>query len=149
MSWPFVFQKMRCEWVWLHTGMNLWLFSVSVLTVLAWWASVLYCSNFLLEFRKLCIKWRTLHNVKKYKEVQSNLAVRNFLVAPKLFLNAKTSLFLWSKWQIGHRKWFLNTNFFLIKPFLIAKFDWNLDLKGNHHLGPSLGLENWNIWKHF
>ena len=27
------------------------------------------------------------------------------------------------KWQIGHRKWFLNTNLFLIKMFLIAKFD--------------------------
>jgi hypothetical protein len=26
-------------------------------------------------------------------------------------------------WQIGHRKWFLNTNLFLIKQFLIAKFD--------------------------
>ena len=41
----------------------------------------------------------------------------------KLFLNAKSSLSLWSKWQIGHMKWFLNTNLFLIKPFLIAKFD--------------------------
>ena len=27
------------------------------------------------------------------------------------------------KWQISHRKWFLNTNLFLIKPFLIVKFD--------------------------
>ena len=56
--------------------------------------------------------------------VQSNLAIRNFLVTLKLFLNAKSSLIsLWRKWQIGHRKWFLNTNLFLIKPFLIAKFD--------------------------
>ena len=55
--------------------------------------------------------------------IQSNLAIRNFLVALKLFLNTKSSLSLWSKWQIGHRKWFLNTNLFLIKPFLIAKFD--------------------------
>ena len=55
--------------------------------------------------------------------VQSNLAIRNFLVALKLFINAKSSLSLWSKWQIDHRKWFLNTNLFLIKPFLIAKFD--------------------------
>ena len=55
--------------------------------------------------------------------LQSNLAIRNFLVALKLFLNAKSSLSLWSKWQIGHRKWFLNTNLFHIKPFLIAKFD--------------------------
>ena len=58
-----------------------------------------------------------------YSLVQSNLAIRNFLNALKLFLNAKSSLFLWSKWQIGHRKWFLNTNLFLIKPFLIAKFE--------------------------
>ena len=56
-------------------------------------------------------------------EVQSNLAIRNFLVALKLFLNAKSSLSLWSKWLIGHRKWLLNTNLSLIKPFLIAKFD--------------------------
>ena len=55
--------------------------------------------------------------------VQSNLAIRNFLVALKLFLNAKSSLSLWNKWQIGHRKWFLIANLFLIKPFLIAKFD--------------------------
>ena len=58
-----------------------------------------------------------------YSLVQSNLAIRNFLNALKLFLNAKSSLFLWSKWQIGHGKWFLNTNLFLIKPFLISKFD--------------------------
>ena len=25
--------------------------------------------------------------------------------------------------KIGHRKWFLNTNLFRIKPFLITKFD--------------------------
>ena len=30
------------------------------------------------------------------------------------------------KWQIVHGKWFINTNLFLIKPFLIAKFDCNL-----------------------
>ena len=52
-----------------------------------------------------------------------NLAIRNSLVALKLFLNVKSSLSLWTKWQIGHRKWFLNTNLFLIKPFIIAKFD--------------------------
>ena len=45
------------------------------------------------------------------------------MVALKLFLNAKSSLSLRSKWQIGHGKWFLNTNLFLIKQFLIAKFD--------------------------
>ena len=56
-------------------------------------------------------------------DIQSNLAIRNFLVALKLFLSAKSSLSLWSKWQIGHGKWFLNTNLFLIKKFLIAKFD--------------------------
>ena len=55
--------------------------------------------------------------------VQSNLAIRNFLVAQKLFLNAKSSISLWSTWQIGHRIWFLNTNLFLIKLFLNAKFD--------------------------
>ena len=36
-------------------------------------------------------------------QVQSNVAIRNFLVALKLFLNTKSSLSLWSKWQIGHQ----------------------------------------------
>ena len=58
-----------------------------------------------------------------YLKIQSNLAIRNFLVALRLFLNAKSSLSLWSKCQIDRRKWFLNTNLFLIKPFLIVKFD--------------------------
>ena len=43
----------------------------------------------------------------------------NFLFALKLFLNAKSSLSLWSKWKIGHRKRFLNTNLFLIKRSLL------------------------------
>ena len=55
----------------------------------------------------------------RYSTVE--LGLRNFLVALKLFLNAICSLSLWSKWQIGHEKWFINTNKFLIKPFLIAK----------------------------
>ena len=55
--------------------------------------------------------------------VKSNLAIRNFLVTLKLFLSAKCSLSLWSKLAIGHRKWFPNTNLFLIKTFLITKFD--------------------------
>ena len=25
--------------------------------------------------------------------------------------------------QIGHKKWFLNTNLYLVKPFLNTKFD--------------------------
>ena len=62
--------------------------------------------------------------------IQTNLAIRNFLVALKLFLNAKSSISLWSKWQIGLRKWFLNTNLFLIKQFLNAKFDCTLFLLG-------------------
>ena len=66
-------------------------------------------------------KWST--GTKLSRIVQSNLAIRTFLVALKLFLNAKSSLSLWSKWQIGHGKWFLNTNLFLIKHFLITKFD--------------------------
>ena len=52
--------------------------------------------------------------------IQSNLVI---IGALKLFLNAKSSLSLWSKWQIGHGKWLLSTNSFLIKPFLITKFD--------------------------
>ena len=55
--------------------------------------------------------------------VHSNLVIRNFLVTLKLFLNAKCSLSLWSKLTIGHRKWFLNTNLFVIKTFHISKFD--------------------------
>ena len=55
--------------------------------------------------------------------IQSNLAIRNFSVTLKLFLNAKCSLSLWSKLAFGRGKWFLNTNLFLIKTFLIAKLD--------------------------
>ena len=72
--------------------------------------------------------------------IQSNLAIRNFLVAPKLFLNAKSSLYLLRKWQIGHGKWFLNTNLFLIKPFLIAKFDCICQFTSE--LTPNLNDEN-------
>ena len=54
---------------------------------------------------------------------QSNLVIRNFLVTLKLFLNAKSSLSLWCKLAFGHGKWCLNNNLFLIKTFLITKFD--------------------------
>ena len=40
-----------------------------------------------------------------------------------LVLNAKFSLSLCSKLTFGLGKWFLNTNLFLIKTFLITKFD--------------------------
>ena len=59
-----------------------------------------------------------LYYIQTVRIKQSNLAIRNFFVTLNLFLNAKCSLFISSKWQIGHEKWFLNT----IK-FLIAKFD--------------------------
>ena len=50
--------------------------------------------------------------------------IRNFLVTLlRLLLNAKCSWSLWSKLATGHRKWFLNTNLFLIKTFIITKFD--------------------------
>ena len=55
--------------------------------------------------------------------LQSNLVIRNFLVTLKMFLKVKCSLSLWSKLLFGHVKWFLNTNLFLIKTFLITKFD--------------------------
>ena len=74
-------------------------------------------------------------------EIQSNLAIRNFLVALKLFLSAKSSLSLWSKWQIGHRKWFLDTNL-----FLIAKFDCTFGLipyvTSQHFKGRNLVTNN-------
>ena len=94
---------------------------------------IFYNSNFL----SFCInKQYTYLNVRKstyFKNqswdmiprnlLQLNLVIRNFSVTLKLFLNAKCSLSLWSKLTIGHGKWFLNTNLFLIKTFLIAKFD--------------------------
>ena len=76
-----------------------------------------FCNNY------LCEDDQFEHQVHRLLHIQSNLVIRNFLVTLKLFLNAKCSLFVWSKWQIGHKKWFLNTNLFLIKPFLITKFD--------------------------
>ena len=64
-----------------------------------------------------------------------NLVIRNFLVALKLFLNAKCSLYLWSKLSIGNGKWFLNTNF---KTFLITKFDCSCRRKINFIKWPSI-----------
>ena len=86
-------------------------------------------------------------------EIQSNLAIRNILVALKLFLNAKSSLSLWSKCQIGHRKWSLNTNLSHIKPFLIAKFDCILYLNPLHTIFYSILSQLmkfysvWSRWK--
>ena len=79
------------------------------------WNNYIACSRMIKSFY--------LWNFLKTLIIQSNLAIRNFLVALKLFLDVKIFLSLWSKCQIGHRKWFLNTNLFLIKLFLIAKFD--------------------------
>ena len=59
------------------------------------------------------------------------MVIRNFLVTLKLFLNAKSSLSLWSKLAHGHGKWFLNTNLFLIKIFLITKFDCTAKVKNS------------------
>ena len=77
--------------------------------------------------------WQRIHILKKYKclpnYVQSNLVIRSFLVSLKLFLNAKCTLSLWSKWQIGHGKLFLNTNLFLITKFdcsrILSRLVWN------------------------
>ena len=61
-------------------------------------------------FMTLSVHLVIIANLKfKKNYIQSNLAIRNFLVTLKLFLNAKSLLSLWSKWQIGHRKWFLDT----------------------------------------
>ena len=46
--------------------------------------------------------------------VQLNVVIRNFLVTLKLFLTLM-------KLAFGHKKWFLITNLFLIKLFLITK----------------------------
>ena len=65
----------------------------------------MYCKKFFAKSQsnvRTSPFWYKIH-------IQSKLAIRNFLVALKLFLNAKSSLPLWSKWQIGHRKWFLKT----------------------------------------
>ena len=67
-------------------------------------------SHFLLKESYFTMGW---NNLWRNILIQSNLVIRNFLVTLKLFLNAKCSLSLWSKWQIGHGKWFLNTNFSL------------------------------------
>ena len=92
---------------------------LTLMVILIW--PILRVRSFWRQHLHLQTPWK-LTKVRKYY-LQLNLAIRNFLVALKLFLNTKSSLSLWSKWQIGHRKWFLNTNSFLIKPFLIAKFD--------------------------
>ena len=75
--------------------------------------------------------------------LQSNLVIRNLLVTLKLFLNAKCSLSLWCKLAIGHRKWFRSTNVFLIKPFLIIKFDCTHGLRTPRE---SFFSKYWNFW---
>ena len=82
------------------------------------WNNYIACSRMIKSFY--------LWNFLKTLIIQSNLAIRNFLVALKLFLDVKIFLSLWSKWQIGHRKWFINTNLFIIKQFFTAKFDCTL-----------------------
>ena len=63
------------------------------------------------------------------------------MVTIKLFLNAKCSLFLWSKWQIGHRKWFLNTNLFLSNRSLLPSWTVHLTFRFDKKISPSQ-----NIW---
>jgi hypothetical protein len=86
---------------------------------------LLSCSNQMHDNLKLVLKW-SHKRFSVNSEVQSNLVIRNILVTLKLILNAKCSLSLWSKLSIGHGKWFLNANLFLIKPFLITKFDYRM-----------------------
>ena len=64
---------------------------------------------------KIYIYWSLNGGLSHQRNIHSSLAVRKFLVAQKVFLNAKFSLSLSSKWQIGHRKWFLNTNKFFLE----------------------------------
>ena len=67
------------------------------------------------------------------------MVIRNFLVTLELFFNAKCSLFLWSKLQIGHGKWFPNTNLFLITKFdCIWFFDTGWCNESNKNLLKSL-----------
>ena len=90
-----------------------------------------YIAVFLVTSRN--IVWRGKFCIWKLKflcllfiiKPQSNLVIWNFLVIPKLFLNDKSSISLWSKLAFGHGKWFFNTNLILIKMFLITKFDCN------------------------
>ena len=57
-------------------------------------------------------------------QIQSKLAIRHFLVALKLFLNAKSSLSLWSKWQIGHRKFvpYQNVPYCQVWLYVLTKY---------------------------
>ena len=83
------------------------------------WKIPVWCFTyaiFLPVRKKIVQKWNR-------PKIKSCCMLSKFLVALKLFRNAKISLFLRSKWQIGYKKSFLNTNLFLIKPFLIAKCD--------------------------
>ena len=77
---------------------------------LFWLRSVPSGPRNLIKINHLCItsapsNWEHT-NIRSLQVVQLNLAIRNFLFDLKLFLNAKSSLSLWSKWQIGHRKWY-------------------------------------------
>jgi hypothetical protein len=110
----------------VRTGMGKGFFSFGVALVTWKVQKSLGMEDFLCNFcLMIFLSWPTSRTGPPKRIVKSNLAIRNFLVTLKLFLNTKSSLSLWSKWQICHRKWFLNTNLFLIKPFLIGKFDCN------------------------
>ena len=91
------------------SGALIFIWATKMWRIITFWAISTWCfSNWLYIFSA---------------QVQSNLVIRNYFVTLKLFLNAKCSLSLWSKLAIGHGKWFLNTNLFLINTFLTAKFD--------------------------
>ena len=75
----------------------------------------LFC---LFDFEYLC----TTKKFRKFCHVQSNLAVWNFLVAQKSFLNGKFSLSVWRKRQLGHWKWFLNTNRSLLPSLTVLRY---------------------------
>ena len=70
-------------------------------------------------FWKLKCSCCWLHGMAAFKK----LCDKELFGTLKWFLNSKCSLSLWCKLAIGHGKWFLNTNLFLIKTFLITKFD--------------------------
>ena len=82
-------------------------------------------------------------------QIQSNLVIRNFLVILELFLNAKSSLSLWSQLVIGHGNWFLRTSLFIIKTFLITKFDCTCKVYTFHICAVStvISLYIFAVWK--
>ena len=103
-------------YMWIPICKWLWTLILNLIKEIVW--GFLYLRTYM-QIQKALINRNYGTGNSQFKEWQkilhSNLV--KFLVTLKLFLNAKCSL------SLCHGKWFLSTNLFLFKPFLITDFN--------------------------